>query len=156
MTADMKAHAEIGLSCAGDQKGCRRCEIVGEYVPSCKHYFYGNFLFRYYNQLPDKAAETSLIYKRKWSWQCHQWNKKKRTIKELRCHWHFHLLYMVSTWYVWPYSWWPGDRHHASCIESCVNWVRTSSWAWWWNTRKHAWLFKAWICSELCTMDIWV
>ena len=49
VTADMKAHAEIGLSCAGGQKGCRRCKIVGEYVLSCKHYYYGNFSFRYYN-----------------------------------------------------------------------------------------------------------
>lgn len=29
ITADMKAHAEIGLTCAGGKKGCRRCEVVG-------------------------------------------------------------------------------------------------------------------------------
>ena len=31
------------IKCAGDQKGCRRCEIVGEYIPSRKHNHYGNF-----------------------------------------------------------------------------------------------------------------
>ena len=41
VTADMKAHAEIGLTCAGSgKKGCRRCEVGGVYIPSKHHYYY--------------------------------------------------------------------------------------------------------------------
>ena len=60
LTADMKAHAEIGLTSAGGKKGCRRCEVVGEYVQSKHHYYYGNFLKRYYHRTEEQTAERSL------------------------------------------------------------------------------------------------
>lgn len=56
----MKAHAEIGLTCAGGKKGCRRCEVVGDYVPSKRHYYYGHFLQRYHNPVDDRTVEKSL------------------------------------------------------------------------------------------------
>jgi len=58
-TADMKAHAEIGLTGAGGRKGCRRCELVGEYVPEHHHYYYGNFLHRYRFPPPLRSVEES-------------------------------------------------------------------------------------------------
>ena len=41
-TADSKAHAEIGLTASGGRKGCRRCNVTGEYLPEKHHYYYGN------------------------------------------------------------------------------------------------------------------
>ena len=60
VTADMKAHAEIGLTSAGGRKGCRRCEVVGEYVASKQHYYYGNFLTRYHHPPAERNATESL------------------------------------------------------------------------------------------------
>ena len=47
ITADSKAHAEIGLTTAGGRMGCRRCMVADEYVPEINHYYYGNFQRRY-------------------------------------------------------------------------------------------------------------
>ena len=60
VTADMKARAEIGLTSAGGRKGCRRCEVVGEYVASKRHYYYGNFLTRYHHPPAERNATESL------------------------------------------------------------------------------------------------
>ena len=60
VTADMKAHAEIGLTSAGGRKGCRRCEVVGEYVASKRHYYYGIFLTRYHHPPAEINATESL------------------------------------------------------------------------------------------------
>ena len=38
-TADLKAHAEIGFTSSGGRKGCRHCNILGEYIESRKHYY---------------------------------------------------------------------------------------------------------------------
>ena len=47
VTADFKAHAEVGLTAAGGRKGCRRCHVIGEYVHESKHYYYGETQLRY-------------------------------------------------------------------------------------------------------------
>ena len=47
VTADTKAHAEIGLTTAGGHKGCCQCFVSGTYVPEKRHYYYGNFQQRY-------------------------------------------------------------------------------------------------------------
>ena len=48
VTADSKAHAEIGLTTAGGHKGCHRCFVSGTYIPEKHHYYYGNFQQRYH------------------------------------------------------------------------------------------------------------
>ena len=41
LTEDMKARAEIYLTCAGSgKKGCRGCRVGGVYIPSKHHYYY--------------------------------------------------------------------------------------------------------------------
>lgn len=60
LTADMKAHAEIGLTTAGGRKGCRRCKVVGEYFPANRHYYYGNFLYRYRFRPQLRTAQNNL------------------------------------------------------------------------------------------------
>lgn len=59
-TTDMKAHAEIGLTAAGGRKGCRHCEVVGEYFPARRHYYYGNFLLRYRFRPELRTVQRSL------------------------------------------------------------------------------------------------
>ena len=60
LTADMKAHAEVGLTTAGGKKGCRRCDIEGTYVPSRRHYYYGDYLSLYHNRPRPRKADESL------------------------------------------------------------------------------------------------
>ena len=48
ITADSKAHHEIGLTSAGGHKGCRRCHVQGVYVPEKRHYYFGSFQRRYW------------------------------------------------------------------------------------------------------------
>lgn len=62
VTADLRAHSEMGLTSAGGRMGCRRCEVVGEYVPSSNHYYYGNFLQRYYNRTEQRTVECNVRY----------------------------------------------------------------------------------------------
>ncbi len=47
LTADLRAHAEVGLTSAGGFKGCRRCHVAGEYIAERNHYYYGNYQYRY-------------------------------------------------------------------------------------------------------------
>lgn len=56
LTADSKAHHEIGLTSAGGLRGCRRCTVEGEYIPERCHYYYGNYLSRYWNPCPQRSA----------------------------------------------------------------------------------------------------
>lgn len=60
ITADMKAHAEIGLTTAGGKKGCRRSELEGTYIPSRRHYYYGDYLSLYHNRPNARKADESL------------------------------------------------------------------------------------------------
>ena len=48
ITADSKAHHEIGLTSAGGHKGCRRCQVCGIYVTEKRHYYFGGFQRRYW------------------------------------------------------------------------------------------------------------
>lgn len=61
-TADLRAHAEIGLSSAGGRKGCRRCEVIGTYVPTSNHYYYGNFLERYRQPSLPRTTQSNRLY----------------------------------------------------------------------------------------------
>lgn len=56
-TADSKAHHEIGLTSAGGVKGCRRCTVSGEYVAERRHYYFGQFQYRFWNPCPPRTAE---------------------------------------------------------------------------------------------------
>ena len=47
VTADSKAHAEIGLATGGGHKGCHRCTLSGTYISERRHYYYGNFRYRF-------------------------------------------------------------------------------------------------------------
>ena len=62
ITADSKAHAEIGLTTAGGHKGCRRCLVSGEYIPERRHYYYGNFRKRYRYPADQRSAEDNRMY----------------------------------------------------------------------------------------------
>ena len=59
ITADSKAHAEIGLTTAGCFKGCRRCFLSGQYIPERKHYYYGQFCQRFRFPAPAQSADTN-------------------------------------------------------------------------------------------------
>lgn len=61
VTADSKAHHEIGLSCSGGLSGCRRCTVKGKYISERRHYYYGNFLTRYWNPCPLRTADEERI-----------------------------------------------------------------------------------------------
>lgn len=56
-TADSKAHHEIGLTCAGGLRGCRRCTVRGHYVPELHHYYYGGFQYRFWNQSEPRRVD---------------------------------------------------------------------------------------------------
>ena len=58
ITADSKAHHEIGLTSAGGVRGCRRCTVKGECVPERRHYYYGNFLARYWDPCPASVYQS--------------------------------------------------------------------------------------------------
>ena len=64
LTADSKGHAEISLTCAGGRKGCRRCQLVGEYFPEKRHYYYGHFQKRHRfpaaSRTPGQSLECAL------------------------------------------------------------------------------------------------
>ena len=59
ITADSKAHAEIGLTTAGGFKGCRRCFLSGQYIPERRHYYYGQFRQRFRFPAPVRSADTN-------------------------------------------------------------------------------------------------
>ena len=61
VTADSKAHHEIGLTSAGGHKGCRRCQVGGTYVPERRHYYYGNLRQRFWNPCQPRTAEEDRI-----------------------------------------------------------------------------------------------
>jgi hypothetical protein len=48
VTADSKAHHEIGLTSAVEHKGFRRCQVCGVYVVEKRHYYFGGFQRRYW------------------------------------------------------------------------------------------------------------
>lgn len=58
-TADLRGHSEIGLTSAGGRKGCRRCEVVGQYAPESCHYYYGNFQYRYHYPPALRTAQSN-------------------------------------------------------------------------------------------------
>ena len=58
ITADSRAHSEIGLTTAGGYSGCRRCTVIGTYIPEKRHY-YGNFRYRFYFRCPLRTAESN-------------------------------------------------------------------------------------------------
>lgn len=59
ITADGKAHAEIGLTTAGGYKGCRRCLVSGQYIPDRRHYYYGQFRKRSRYPAPNRSANSN-------------------------------------------------------------------------------------------------
>ena len=59
VTADSKAHAEIGLTTAGGYKGCRRCNVSGTYIAERRHYYYGNFRYRFQNPAEERSLELN-------------------------------------------------------------------------------------------------
>ena len=58
ITADSRAHSEIGLTTAGGYSGCRRCTITGTYIPEKQHY-YGNFRYRFRFRCPLRTTESN-------------------------------------------------------------------------------------------------
>ena len=59
ITADSRAHSEIGLTAAGGYCGCRHCTVIGTYIQEKRHYYYGNFRcqFRFHSVL--RTAEDN-------------------------------------------------------------------------------------------------
>ena len=47
ITADSRAHSEIGLTTAGEYCGCRRCTVMVTYIQEKRHYYYGEFRCRF-------------------------------------------------------------------------------------------------------------
>lgn len=62
-TADMKAHAEIGLVKSGGYSACRRCTVHGVHCNGSVHY--GNFQYRFVNPCSKKTAEQNRTNGRK-------------------------------------------------------------------------------------------
>ena len=62
VTADSKAHHEIGLTSAGGHRGCRRCHIGGTYVPEKHHYYYGSFQKWFWTPCPPRSAIHDCMY----------------------------------------------------------------------------------------------
>ena len=60
LTADLKAHTEVGLTGAGGFKGCRRCHLEGEYLRECSHYYYGQFQYTFRFPAPLRTAADNL------------------------------------------------------------------------------------------------
>ena len=59
-----KAHAEIGLTTAGGFKGCRRCNVTGTYIAERRHYYYGNFRYRFRNPAEERSLEVNRTHGR--------------------------------------------------------------------------------------------
>lgn len=64
VTADSKAHAEIGLTTAGGFKGCRRCNVTGTCIAERRHYYYGNFRYRFRNPAEERSLEVNRTHGR--------------------------------------------------------------------------------------------
>ena len=62
MTADSKAHSEIGLTNAGGYRGGRRCFLGGTYVPEKQHNHYGHFRYRYRYPVESRTAVSNRQY----------------------------------------------------------------------------------------------
>ena len=52
----------MGLTSAGGRKGCRRCEMVGQYVSGSNHYYYGDVLFRYHHPFEKRTVERNKAF----------------------------------------------------------------------------------------------
>ena len=61
VTADSRAHHEIGFTSAGGHRGCRRCKVGGTYVSERRHYYYGSFQKRYWNPCAPRTAVEDCI-----------------------------------------------------------------------------------------------
>ena len=61
LTADSKAHHEIGLTSSGGHKGCQRCQVCGTYVPERRHYYFGNFQMRFWIPCLARTADEDRI-----------------------------------------------------------------------------------------------
>ena len=59
ITADSRAHSEIGLTTAGGYCGCRRCTVTGIYIPEKRHHYYGNFRYRFRFRCPLRTANDN-------------------------------------------------------------------------------------------------
>ena len=57
VTADSRAHSEIGLTSAGGLHGCRRCKVTGKYVAERRHYYFGDFNERYFAPAEGREAD---------------------------------------------------------------------------------------------------
>ena len=62
LTADMKAHSEVGLVSSSGYKGCRRCEATAKYCAN--HCRFGNFQYRYRFPVTPRNAETNRMHGR--------------------------------------------------------------------------------------------
>ena len=78
-TADLRAHAEIGLYSAGGRKGCRRCELIGSYVRESNHYYFDGFHARYHDPSPLRSVEVTRPRCREVDNACTQAQRKRLT-----------------------------------------------------------------------------
>ena len=62
VTADSKAHHEIGLPSSGGHRGCRRCQVGGGYIPERRHYYYGGFQRRFWTPCQPRTALEDRVY----------------------------------------------------------------------------------------------
>ena len=61
ITADSRAHSEIGLTAAGGYCGCRRCTVIGTYIQEKRHYYYGNFRCPFRFRCALRTAEDNRV-----------------------------------------------------------------------------------------------
>lgn len=59
LTADMKAHGELGLVNVSGYNGCRRCTVKAEYLSH--HCRYGSFQYRYEHPSSSRTAEQNRL-----------------------------------------------------------------------------------------------
>ena len=63
VTADSKAHSEIGLTNTRGYRGCCCCFLGGTYIlEKKKHYYYGNFRYRYRYPVESRTAVLNRQY----------------------------------------------------------------------------------------------
>ena len=139
LTADLRAHAEIGQTSAGGFKGCRRCHVEGEYIPVHKHYYYGNFQNWFRFPATKRTAESNRLLGKKSGFCCNcSWVKTACQARRSD-----QREYPVSTlWFVqvWSCPWLGCWCDALPCLKSHPLWVgvaptqryrfRCSWWRW--------------------------
>ena len=112
VTADLRAHSEMGLTSAGGRMGCRRCEVIGQYLPSSNHYYYGNIFYRYHNRSEQHTIMNNLQYGQQADQACSTTERKAKAretgITGVSI---FYRLYVQSMWFQSHQR--PSNRHYA-------------------------------------------